>query len=103
TRVSQWQCHVGETQQLAVRRPRESQPIRWGQDVIAELRDAEAVVRQWRGAPEETPARRCDLAGVAIRRAVHAELRRTVMEPVAHPVSKATLHGLENVLPGGTP
>src|SRR5262249_537443 len=50
----------------------------------------------------EGPAWRADLVVVALRRAVHAELRRAVAEMVARPIAEPAFHGLKDAAPGGS-
>jgi hypothetical protein len=66
----------------------------------ADLRDAEAIVGERLAVVEERPARRRDLVGVAVCRAVHAELRRSVVKAVARPIAEPALERLEHRVVG---
>ena len=101
--IGKGQGHPGISQELAAGIPLERQAVGRNQQPVAQLGDRQAMIRQGFVAVEEGPPGRADLVVVALRRGVHAELRRPVAEVVAGPVTQATLHGLEDAAPGGTP
>ena len=99
-RVGQRQRHVCVTEELTVGRAVEGQTIGRNQKTIADLRDAEAVIRKRPAAVEERPTRRGDFVGVTVGRAVHAELRRAVVKAIARPVAESALERLKHRVKG---
>ncbi len=81
--------------------PRERQAVGRDQQPVAQLGQAQAIVRQRLIVLKECPTRRTDLVIVTLRCGVHAELRQIIEEMVAGPVARAALDGLENRIPSG--
>ena len=93
------QRHVGVAEELALGLALEGQRVGRDQQPVAQLRDAEPMIRQRLGVIEEGPTRRADLVVVALRRGIHAELRRAVAEAIAAPIAEPAFDGLEHAVP----
>ena len=98
SRICQRQRHICIAEKFAAGRTTERQSVWRNQQSIADLRDAEAIVWERSSVIKKRPTGRCDFVGIAIWRAIHAELGRTIVKTISRPVSKSTFKRLKDTV-----